>query len=251
MSSARLAPTPGTIADQLRQRLLDLEYPEFARCLCVLLEALGYEEAQPAGRREWKGYNRPGGGGYDLEAVLPGGLSPRRVVAQIKQFDGLRVHQRSVDEVRGACLRAGAAEALLITTSAFSEVVRKRAASPDPLAALVAPVRMIDGMELLSLMIRHRLGVRERVRGGTVRLEIDEAFFIGLSTISGLSASASAAAPGEAKMRRNAGKLNAERMNAETLKRWRIVVRISSDQGLSDAVRKDGLRKRKLQKGGR
>lgn len=175
-------PTPGTIADQLRQRLLALEYPAFARCLCVLLEALGYEEARPAGRQEWKGYNRPGGGGYDLEAILPGGLAPRLAVAQIKQFDGLNVHQRSVDELRGACLRRGAAEAVLITTSSFSQVVRKHAAEPVASGTPVAPVRLIDGKELLGLLIRHRLGVREinrweRAHGGAYRLEVDEAFF--------------------------------------------------------------------------
>jgi len=183
VSSPRFVPTPGTIADQLRRRLLALDYPAFARCACVLLEAIGYEDARPAGRREWKGYNRPGGGGYDLEAHLPGGLAPRRVVAQIKQFDQLAVHQRSVDELRGACLRAGAAEALLVTTSAFSAVVRKQAAAPNPSGALVAPVRLIDGQELLGLLIRHRLGVREsvdvhaRLRDGMRRLEIDETFF--------------------------------------------------------------------------
>ena len=178
MSSPRFTPTPGTVADRLRRRLLSLDYPAFARCVCVLLETLGYEDARPAGRREWKGYNRPGGGGYDLEASLPGGLAARRVVAQIKQFDALTVHQRSVDELRGACLRAGAAEALLVTTSAFSDVVRRQGAPSEP---AVAPVRLIDGQELLGLLIRHRLGVRGRVPGGTRHLEIDEAFFEGLT----------------------------------------------------------------------
>jgi hypothetical protein len=170
-------PTSGTIADLLRRRLLALEYPAFAQCLCVLLEALGYEEARPAGRQEWKGYNRPGGGGYDLEAVLTGGLAPRRVVAQIKQFDSLNVHQRSVDELRGACLRCGAAEAILVTTSAFSNVVLRHASEANAASTPVAPVRLIDGKELLGLLIRHRLGVRERMQGGTRRLEIDESFF--------------------------------------------------------------------------
>ena len=183
MSVVRTVPTlphpDGTtlLAGRLRRRLLALDYPAFARCVCALLEALGYEEARPAGRQEWKGYNRPGGGGYGLEALLPGGLAPRRVVAQIKQFDALAVHQRSVDELRGACLRAGATEALLVTTSAFSEVVRRHALAPDPLGALyssasVAPVRLIDGEELLGLLIRHHIGVRERARSGIRRLEI-------------------------------------------------------------------------------
>lgn len=183
MNAVRTAPTPapdagGTgLSGQLRKRLLALDYPDFARCVCRLLEALGYEDARPAGRDEWKGYNRPGGGGWDLEASLAGGIAPRRVVAQIKQYDGLNVHQRSVDELRGACLRAGASEGLLVTTSGFSEVVRKAAASSG-LAALVAPIRLIGGEELTALLIRHRIGVRRRGpvgkrRSDTDRLETD------------------------------------------------------------------------------
>jgi hypothetical protein len=184
------------LSDRLRKRLLALDYPDFARCVCRLLEALGYEDARPAGRDEWKGYNRPGGGGWDLEASLPGGIAPRRVVAQIKQYDGLRVHQRSVDELRGACLRAGASEGLLVTTSGFSEVVRRAALSPAPTGPMVAPVRLIGAEELLALMIRHRIGVRRRGlykrgligkrRSDTDRLddslEIDEVFFASTAT---------------------------------------------------------------------
>ncbi len=195
MSAGRFTPSPGmtydhqSLASQLRLRLLALDYPSFARCVCVLLESLGYEGARPAGRQEWKGYNRPGGGGYDLEAVLPGGLVPRRVVVQIKQYDGLKVHQRNVDELLGACLRSGAGETLLITTSSFSKVVekaqagRKGAASSDGTAALdrasalTAPVRLIDGKELLALMIRFRIGVCQRSRGEKQQLDIDEIFF--------------------------------------------------------------------------
>jgi len=156
------------LAEQLHGRLLDLDFPAFALCLCRLLEALGYQDVHLAGRREWKGYNKPGGGGYDLEATLPSrlfpltaGISPRRVIAQIKQFDGLHVHQRSVDELRGACLRVGAAEALLITTSAFSKVARAGATAPSGAGSTIAPMRLMDGEELIVQMIRHRLGVKE------------------------------------------------------------------------------------------
>ena len=203
-------PTPATIADLLRRRLLALEYPAFAQCLCILLEALGYEEARPAGRQEWKGYNRPGGGGYDLEAILHGGLATRRAVAQIKQFDSLNVHQRSVDELRGACLRCGAAEAILVTTSAFSNVVLRHAAEANAASTPVAPVRLIDGKELLGLLIRYRLGVRERVQGGTRRLDIDESFF---SMVGALPAR-------EMDARTSAG---------EAAKpKWRVTIRVSS-----------------------
>lgn len=180
MSAARRAPEAA--ADRLRRRLLALDYPAFARCVCVLMEALGYERARLAGRREWKGYNRPGGGGWDIEAILPGGIAPRRVVAQIKQFGELRVHQRNVDEIRGACLRAGASEALLVTTSAFSSVARRSAEMPSAAAALAAPVRLIDSKALTTLMIQCRLGVREQARGSARRLEIDEAFFADMAS---------------------------------------------------------------------
>ena len=79
---------------------------------------------------------------------------------QSKQFDTLPVYQRSVDELRGTCLRAGAEEALLITTSAFSPVVLQNA---ETSAAPVAPVRLLAGEELLDLLILHRLGVWEEV----------------------------------------------------------------------------------------
>ena len=53
-----------------------------------------------------------------------------------------------------------------MTTSAFSEVVRKQAAAvaagPGQRTGSSLPIRLIDGQELLELLIRHRLGVRER-----------------------------------------------------------------------------------------
>ena len=251
-------PTPGTIADQLRQRLLALEYPAFARCLCVLLEALGYEEARPAGRQEWKGYNRPGGGGYDLEAILPGGLAPRRAVAQIKQFDGLNVHQRSVDELRGACLRRGAAEAVLITTSAFSQVVLKRATELGASGTQVAPVRLIDGKELLGLLIRHRLGVREtsvhkRAPGGAYRLEVDEAFFqdMGASKAGGGQSAAAKPMPSAGRPQRT-HKPNADLERDENLE-WKMTIylRRNSDLAEEKAMKEELEKKKPLKKGGR
>lgn len=181
------APHPhARIRTLLRRRLLLLNYHAFAQCLCRLLTRLGYEDVAGAGRTRWKGRNRAGG--YDIEAFLPAGVGRRPVIVQAKQFDALPIFQRSVDELRGACLRAGAAEALLITTSAFSSVVRQNTAQIGP---QVAPVRLLDGEGLLDLLLRHRIGVREEkgegpdVLGGAPdvshRLRIDEAFFEALS----------------------------------------------------------------------
>ena len=175
---------PSTMTDEpvrtrLRRRLLGLSYRAYLECLCVLLAKSGYQDVRPAGRADWKGFNRPGGGGYDIQAVLPGGVGRRTVVVQAKQFDALPVFQRSVDEMRGVCLRAGAAEALLVTISAFSSVVRRA-----PASAPVAPVRLLDGDGLIDLMLVHRVGVWEEAgeaESEPSRTEVDEGFFDGLA----------------------------------------------------------------------
>ncbi len=232
------------LEEQIHGRLLGLDFPAFALCLCRLLQALGYQDVHLSGRREWKGYNKPGGGGYDLEAtlpgpVLPGSLSPRRVIAQVKQFDGLRVHQRSVDELRGTCLRLGAAEAMLITTSAFSKVVRAGAAAPGGASSPIAPVRLMDGDELIALLIRYRLGVKEcktstvKNKTSTVRKlvdrklankqwEIDDAFFAELALASAILSKASSA------KRQNPTLAQTPKLMQERMQ-WRVTVRISSN----------------------
>lgn len=266
------------LAEQIHCRLLDLDFPAFALCLCRLLHILGYQDVHLAGRREWKGYNKPGGGGYDLEATLPGSLLPgspstRRVVVQIKQFDGLRVHQRNVDELRGTCLRVGAAEALLITTSAFSKVARAGAAAPGGAGSLFAPVRLMDGEELIALMIRHHLGVKEHeikprdeikacdeikarkmfsagnLAGKKKRYkqwEIDDTFFAELALASAIL---SKEAP--TKRQRPLTPPNSTPMQCTTsrknLMQWRVTVRISSNP---EGKKKEVNQKEVDQKGG-
>ncbi len=255
------------LAEQFQCRLLDLDFPAFALCVCRLLEALGYQDVHLAGRREWKGYNKPGGGGYDLEATLPGSLLPgsllpsslssRRVIAQIKQFDGLHVHQRSVDELRGTCLRVGAAEALLITTSAFSKVARAGVAAPLSAGSPFAPVRLMDGNELIALLIHYRLGIKEcrtstRKTGDENRVgkqwEIDEPFFAELALASAILSKASPTERQSPTPPQNpVSAQSTTPMQNRT--QWRVTVRISSN--LEGGKQKgSGGKKEDKQKGG-
>ncbi len=167
---------------ELRRRLLALPYRAFLQVAVHLLKEQGYTAARPTGRDQWKGRNTSGG--WDAEADFQAGtLGTMRCIAQVKQFDTLVVAQRQVDELRGTCLRAGAHQAVLITLSTFSPVARKAA----PAEASIAPVRLIDGDELLGMLIGSHLGVRRR-RDGTWTL--DEDYFAMLKETSAKETSA-------------------------------------------------------------
>ena len=163
----------------LRAHLLALPYGAFLQFLARLLERQGGLNVRPTGREGFVGRNRAGG--WDIEADLPeqGGLTSRVVqsntdhrvkyLVQVKQFDALAVQQRTVDELRGCCLRAGAGRGLILTTSRFSPVAQAAAQ-----ASALAPITLIDGEMLLTLLLQHKMGVRQSLDGGW---RIDSEFF--------------------------------------------------------------------------
>ncbi len=154
---------------ELRRRLLALPYRAFLHVAVHLLKEQGYTAVRPAGRDTWKGRNTAGG--WDAEADFQAGaLGTLRCIAQVKQFDTLVVAQRHVDELRGTCLRAGAHQAVLITLSTFSPPARKAAQANTS----VAPVRLIDGDELLDMLVDAKLCLKRIQRGAWT---LDEDYF--------------------------------------------------------------------------
>lgn len=148
----------------LRACLLALPYRAFVQIIARLLSAHGYTRVVPSGRDHWKGRNQNGGWDLELEiATRRAGstanntdLGPSlRAIAQVKQFDGQTVHQRSVDALRGACLRSGAQHALLITLSVASPVARQAALADER----IAPVWLIEGNALLDHLLANHIGV--------------------------------------------------------------------------------------------
>jgi len=75
------------------------------------------------------------------------------VIAQIKQYRR-PVQRRFIDELRGAMLRTGARQGLVISTGTFSEAAEQVASSER-----LAPIRLVGGDELAALMIRYGIGV--------------------------------------------------------------------------------------------
>jgi Restriction endonuclease len=161
----------GDIFSLLSARLLSLPYDAYLQVITLLLSRLGYQDVCPSGRLDWKGRNK--GGGYDLIASLSEGLRPRRVIVSAKQFDkSNRIFQRQVDELRGTAIRAGANEALLITSGIFSPAIDRNA-----LSSPVAPVHLIDGNELIAELVLHDIGIIQIGEGVAQSSAIDEAFF--------------------------------------------------------------------------
>src|SRR5690349_10242108 len=75
---------PGSAHRQLRNRLLALPFPDFARTLARLLTKMGYEDVRLMGVTQGKGRNTYGG--FDLQATTRHGLSRSLLLAQVKQY---------------------------------------------------------------------------------------------------------------------------------------------------------------------
>lgn len=177
----RELPHPGQASDvrsALLSRLLSLPFADFARAVALLLERLGYEHVTLVGRAAANGATFDIEGiGWDVEAVAMSGVNRRKVIAALKQYKpGRLVRRRMADELRGACLRANASEALLITTSDLPPNFARVVSSSGPLV----PVRAVGGEELIDLLIAHRVGVWEEAGqspSDPARYGLDEDFF--------------------------------------------------------------------------
>jgi len=150
------------VRGQLHQELLTLPVPAFNRLIARLLLMCGYGSVQVLGEAD---------GGADMVASASSGLSTTRTLIQAKQYQA-PVSRRFVDELRGAMLRHRAPLGLLLTTSTFFGPTYRAA---DLECAL--PVRLVDGEELLDLLLAQRLGVR--VSPGE-QLALDREFFAAL-----------------------------------------------------------------------
>lgn len=172
-SDFAISPATDNLSSRVREELLALPYSAFLLVIARLLERQGYRGIRLLGRRGFVGRNRSGG--WDLEATALGqqslipGKGWSRCIIQVKQFDELAVQQRTVDELRGCILRAGAGLGVLITTSRFSPVAQEAAQ-----ASSLAPIVLLDGRELVSLLIQQRLGVRLKPNG---KWAVDPQFF--------------------------------------------------------------------------
>lgn len=170
------------LREALCQRLSALPYPAYVRLVRELLLASGYAgvhllKSTPASGSP--AAHAPSPGGFDLVAASHTDLSTHLTAIQLKQGK-IRIGRRFVDELRGAMLRLGAEQGLLVATGTFSSAAQGAAQMLG-----ILPVRLLGGEELASRLLERGQGVRIRSLptrpGGEVGWELDEAFLAGLS----------------------------------------------------------------------
>lgn len=153
-------PAPPAVTEYLLSCLTALPFADFARLLARLLGEMGYEDVRLMGATHGRGRNHHGG--LDLQASLAGGLSRSLVIAQVKQYRE-PVPRTYVDELRGTMLRLGAQQGLLFTTSTFAPAALEAVQA----AQHSAPVRLINGEQLVDLLLVHGLLVAEGTNPST------------------------------------------------------------------------------------
>lgn len=166
---------------QVLQRLRWLRFGALEVAVQTLLRWEGYRDVVIVGNRHWRGRSRFGG--VDIRAWRPTEGSKSLTLIQVKDPKaGLRVQRRFVDELRGALLRYGAGQGIIVNTGSFA---LPAIAAADRYPRL--PVRLIDGRQLAKLMIKNALGVRPKPLSITAlpNLVLDELFFERLEEIAG------------------------------------------------------------------
>lgn len=132
-----------------RKELLKLirEMPpgDFEDTIGRLLAAIGFEEVEVTARSK--------DGGIDVRGTLVvGGVIKTRLAVQVKRWRA-NVQSPTVQQVRGSL---GAHEqGLIIATSDFSKGAREEAERAD-----ATPVALMNGEQLVALMVENEIGVR-------------------------------------------------------------------------------------------
>lgn len=130
---------------QLLARLKATPPDTFETLIGQLLAAMGFDEIEVT--------NRSGDGGIDVRGTLVVGDVIRiRMAVQVKRWKP-NIQAPTVQQVRGAL--GTHEQGLIITTSDFSSGARGEAERPN-----AVPVGLMNGEQLIALLVEHDIGVR-------------------------------------------------------------------------------------------
>jgi restriction system protein len=133
---------------ELRKRLQSTPADRFEALIGELLIALGFDESTV------KVTPHSGDGGIDVRGVLrAGGITEFSAAVQVKRWKR-NVQAPTVRELRGSLTVHE--QGIIITTSGFSRGAQEEAIEPGK-----TRISLIDGEELLELLIQHGIGVTQ------------------------------------------------------------------------------------------
>jgi restriction system protein len=133
------------VRKELRERLAAMPPKEFEGLISQLLVAIGFEDVEVT--------SYSGDGGIDVRGTLVvAGVIRLRMAVQAKRWKA-NVQAPMVQQVRGSLGTHD--QGLIITTSDFSARARVEAERPN-----ADPVALMNGEQLVALMVEHGIGVR-------------------------------------------------------------------------------------------
>jgi len=149
---------------RLRSLLENVNPYRFEHLIRQLLMAMGYENVEVT--------KQSGDGGIDVLADLRFGVTSFREAIQVKRVKN-NIQPSVVNELRGSLHNAQALKGTIFTTSAFSAAAKLAAAPTN-----AVPISLVDGHELIDLLIKHNIGVT--VTRVELVTDIDESVFSSL-----------------------------------------------------------------------
>ncbi len=156
----------GALETELLTRLHSMDPVRFERLILDLLKAMGYGAGSFGSHEMTKA---SGDGGID-GIIHEDALGLDAVYIQAKRYQPeTKVGRPAIQQFIGSLTGEGATKGVFVTTSAFS------AEAKDYLTKVQHRVVLIDGSQLARLMIRHGVGVRDRL--AYVIRSVDEDYF--------------------------------------------------------------------------
>jgi len=134
---------------QIRQQMMDalaqMNPYSFEQFVAELLEAMGYTDVQVTQKSR--------DGGVDVIANIKVGITLVKEVVQVKRYNAGSVGDKPINELRGRLPRFGAIRGTIITNSRFTKSAKDSAFQG-------APITLIDGETLITLMLENEIGVK-------------------------------------------------------------------------------------------
>ena len=131
---------------ELQKRLMEMSYDRFEVLVGELLKALGFNE------ETIEVTSKSNDRGVDVRGILNAArITEIKVAVQVKRWKN-NVHAPVVQGLRGSLTVHE--QGIIISTSKFSKGALEEAKAPNKV-----PISLIDGEELLKLLIEHKVGV--------------------------------------------------------------------------------------------